>query len=260
LTGVSPKPVVDGAFANAAAYSVPAPGTVGDAGRNSIRGPSQFSTMRNSRDKLEFRLDAVETERVAARSLQYETGFSLPPGDYVIKMLARDTTTGRIGTYLKEFSIPDLARVEDRLRTSSVLLTQQRVASREALHTVRQRIPVDVANPLVRHGQRLVPSVTRTFTRGRPLYVFLEAHPGDAGALAAWVAFYRDDRLIVQTPVQAIERGAATEPAAVPIELAVALTSLEPGEYTCQVTVLGPGAGRATFWRAVVTIAEGRDP
>lgn len=214
------------------------------------------TTMRNSRDRLEFSLDALQTERVAARPLQYETGFSLLPGNYVIKLLARDTTTGAIGTYLREFSIPNLARVEDRLPTSSVLLTQQRVPSREALFTVRQRVPVDVANPLYQDGQRLVPSVTRTFSRARPLHVFLEAYPAAPGAMTAWVAFYRDDRLVHETPVQGIDGGAATGRAAAPIHLTMPLTALEPGDYTCQVTVLDHAGHRATFWRAKVTIAR----
>ena len=43
LTGVSPAPLSPDAYANAAAYDTPFAGTWGDAGRNSIRGPSQFS-------------------------------------------------------------------------------------------------------------------------------------------------------------------------------------------------------------------------
>jgi VWFA-related protein len=214
------------------------------------------TTMRNARDKLEFDLDMLQTARVAARSLQYETGFSLLPGNYVVKLLARDTTTGRIGTYLREFSIPNLARVEDRLPTSSVLLTQQRVASREALFTVRQQIPVDVANPLFHDGERLVPSVTRTFSRARPLHVFLEAYPAEAGPLAAWVTFYRDGRVVHETAVHGIKGDVATARGAVPIHLTVPLASLAAGDYDCQVTVLEPAGNRATFWRAVVSIAQ----
>jgi trimeric autotransporter adhesin len=41
LTGVSPEPVANGSYANPAAYSAPAPGEWGNAGRNSIRGPGQ---------------------------------------------------------------------------------------------------------------------------------------------------------------------------------------------------------------------------
>ncbi len=42
LTGVSPVPAA-GTYANPAAYSAPLPGTWGNAGRDSIRGPAQFS-------------------------------------------------------------------------------------------------------------------------------------------------------------------------------------------------------------------------
>jgi hypothetical protein len=42
-TGVSPAPVTTGTYANPAAFVVPAAGTWGNAGRNSLRGPAQFS-------------------------------------------------------------------------------------------------------------------------------------------------------------------------------------------------------------------------
>ena len=43
LTSISPEPIADDSYANPAAYVAPAPGTWGTAGRNSIRGPAQFS-------------------------------------------------------------------------------------------------------------------------------------------------------------------------------------------------------------------------
>lgn len=43
LTGVPVAPTESGSYANAAAFAAPAPGTWGNAGRNSIRGPSQFA-------------------------------------------------------------------------------------------------------------------------------------------------------------------------------------------------------------------------
>jgi hypothetical protein len=43
LTGVPPAPATPGSYANAAAYTTPLPGSWGDAGRNSIRGPAQFA-------------------------------------------------------------------------------------------------------------------------------------------------------------------------------------------------------------------------
>lgn len=43
LTGVATGPTAPGAYVNSAAYMAPLPGTWGDAGRHSIRGPAQFS-------------------------------------------------------------------------------------------------------------------------------------------------------------------------------------------------------------------------
>ena len=43
LTGVSIDPTAAGSYANPAAYAAPLVGSWGDAGRNSIRGPAQFS-------------------------------------------------------------------------------------------------------------------------------------------------------------------------------------------------------------------------
>ena len=66
LTGVSPTPVVAGTYANEDAYAPPAPGTLGDAGRHSIRGPAQFSLDLSAsrlfqlprRLRVEWRIDA----------------------------------------------------------------------------------------------------------------------------------------------------------------------------------------------------------
>jgi hypothetical protein len=67
LTGVSSKPVESGSYANAAAFPSPAAGAWGNAGRNSLRGPSQFSfdasltrTFRlKGRLNLEYRISAT---------------------------------------------------------------------------------------------------------------------------------------------------------------------------------------------------------
>jgi hypothetical protein len=219
---------------------------------------------------------------VAQRPIQYETGFSLLPGDYVIKVLVRDATTGRIGTYLRSFAIPNLEREQARLPISSVMLTQQRVASADALFSVRQTIPVEVANPLFHEGRRFVASVTRTFSQGRPLYVFLQAYqrdrpPPEAAAgqaqpspeatarqaeaqamrpLAAFVTFSRDGVKVFETEPIGITEGWDPKFRAVPVRLTVPLTSLAPGDYQCQVTVLDPAGERAAFWRARIAIVR----
>jgi hypothetical protein len=83
LTGVSPEPVVAGTYANEAAYAPPLPGTLGDAGRNSIRGPSQFSLDLSAsrlfqlprRLRVEWRIDARNVlNRVTFSSINTTVG------------------------------------------------------------------------------------------------------------------------------------------------------------------------------------------
>ena len=65
-----------------------------------------------------------------------------------------------------------------------------------ALHSVRQKIAADAANPLVYEGQKLIPSVTRVFSKSRDLYVFLQAYQRSTSGtqpLVAFVSFYRGD-------------------------------------------------------------------
>jgi hypothetical protein len=223
--------------------------------------------MRNSRDKLEFTLDAAAAADAARRPIQYEAGFSVLPGHYVLKVLARDLTTGRIGTFIQKFVVPNLERETARLPISTVVLSTQRVAPSDTLYTVRQKIAATVANPLVHDGLKLVPSVTRTFSAGATLLIYLEAYERDAQdtntagstaaarPLLAYVTFYRDAVQIFQSEIAA---AGTWDPKrkAVPIRLSVAAGQLEAGAYECQVTVLDPSGGRAAFWRSPVTVVR----
>jgi VWFA-related protein len=218
-------------------------------------------TIRNAKDILKYTLDPAKAAEVARRPIQYETGFSLLPGNYVIKVLARDTTTGRMGTYMKPFTVPNLERQQASLPISTVVLSSQRVASSDALFTVKQKISADVANPLVFEGQKLIPSVTRTFSARRPLLVFLQAYERDLPAqgtmrpLVAFVTFYRDGAKVYETDPLGID---SWDPKlrAVPIRFSIPLSDLKPGNYDCQVTVLDSTAGKAAFWRAGIVIVK----
>ena len=115
----------------------------------------------------------------------------------MIKFLARDAETGSIGTYQAAFTVPNLNREEKRVPISSVVLSSQRVPLGDALYTVQQKVAAEAVNPLVYDGQKLIPSVTRVFSRSRDLYVFLQAYERDATTtqpLVAFVSFYRGQR------------------------------------------------------------------
>ena len=134
------------------------------------------NTIQNLRDKLDIKLSDSTASQLATHPIQYETGFTLLPGKYVIKYLARDAETGRIGTYQMSFAIPNLNKEEKRVPISSVVLSSQRVPLGDSIYNVKQKIDAEAANPLVLDGQKLIPSVTRVFSKSRDLYVFLQAY------------------------------------------------------------------------------------
>jgi VWFA-related protein len=92
------------------------------------------STVTNVRDHVNIKLSDATAAELAHRPIEYDTGFTLLPGKYRIKLLARDDETGRIGTYETTFTIPNLNKEEIRVPISSVVLSSQRVVLNQALY------------------------------------------------------------------------------------------------------------------------------
>jgi VWFA-related protein len=213
-------------------------------------------TIQNVRDKLDIKLSDDTAAQLAKRPIQYETGFTLLPGKYVIKFLARDAETGRVGTFQTAFAIPNLNREEKRIPISSVVLSSQRVPFGDALYNA-QKNDVQAANPLVFDGQKLIPSVTRVFSRTRDLYVFLQAYERSATStqpLVAFVTFYRGEAKALETAPLPVTDGLELRSKAVPLRFSVPLESLPAGRYDVQVTVVDPAGQKAAFWRAPVVL------
>ena len=57
----------------------------------------------------------------------------------MIKFLARDDETGRIGTYQTNFVIPNLNKEEAHVPISSVVLSSQRVDLKDALFNAEKK-------------------------------------------------------------------------------------------------------------------------
>ena len=56
---------------------------------------------------MDIKLSGETAAELAKRPIEYDTGFTLLPGTYTIKFLARDDETGRIGTYMSKFVDPE---------------------------------------------------------------------------------------------------------------------------------------------------------
>jgi VWFA-related protein len=249
-------------------------------------------TVSNVRDNVNIKLTDTTAAELAKRPIEYDAGFTLSPGHYTMKFLARDDETGRMGTYQTNFVIPNLNKETRRVPVSSVVLSSQRVDLTDAIFNAnsgKESAKNNAMNPLVQDGRKLIPSVTRVFSSGRDLYVYLQAYAkggvlpdpvapaagstaasaagAAAGATAAaagatastsatpdppliaFVTFYRDQAKVFETDQVALEPQAGTRLGVTPVRFTVKLGELPPGEYECQVSVLDPTRRRASFWQ-----------
>ncbi|MBZ5632252.1 MAG: VWA domain-containing protein [Acidobacteriia bacterium] len=221
------------------------------------------STVSNVRDKADVKLSDLTAAELAKRPYAYDTGFTLLPGKYTIKMLVRDAETGRIGTYQSTFVVPNLNKEEKRITISSVVLSSQRVDMRDAVFNAakdKEKGQIQQsANPLVQEGVKLVPSVTRVFTRSQDMYVYLQAYQQNADTphpLIAFVTFYRGQTKAFETPPIQVTESLNNRLKTMPLKFSFPLQRLAPGEYLCQVTVIDPTGEKAAFWQAPVMLAQ----
>jgi len=216
------------------------------------------TTIQNVRDKADIKLSGETAAKLAKQPIEYDTGFTLLPGKYTIKFLARDAETGRIGTYETPFIIPNLNKELKRIPISSVVLSSQRVDLKEALYNaLKTKDQAEVTNPLVQDRQKLIPSVTRVFSKAREMYVYLQAYEPGATAtqpLVAFVAFYRGQSKVLETPPSSVTDGLNNRLKTMPVRFDLSLDQLPPGAYTCQVTVLDPAGQKAAFWQAPIVV------
>jgi VWFA-related protein len=220
------------------------------------------NTVSNVRDNVNIKLADTTAAELAHRPIEYDSGFTLLPGKYMIKFLARDDETGRIGTFQTNFVIPNLNKETSSVPISSVVLSGQRVDMKDALYDAmkgKDQAKAIAANPLVVDGRKLIPSVTRVFSRGRELYVYLQGYEQTATAtkpLVAYVSLYRDHAKVFESNAIAVTPMANGKLAPVPMTFTVALSKLPQGTYDCQVTVLDPTDAKATFWQEPIRVID----
>jgi VWFA-related protein len=222
------------------------------------------STVSNVRDNVNIKLSDATAAELAKRPIEYDTGFTLLPGKYMIKFLARDDETGRIGTYQTNFVIPNLNKEEKHIPISSVVLSSQRVDLKEALFDAakaKDMAKESAVNPLVQDGKKLVPSVTRVFSTTRELFVYFQAYKPPVpeskvagGPIFAFVSLYMGGNKVFETPSTAMTPNATSRLGTMPMSFNLGVNGLPPGEYDCQVTVLDPETRKVTFWRAPILL------
>jgi hypothetical protein len=218
------------------------------------------TTQTNIRDHFDAKLSDATATEWAKRPVVFSSGYTLLPGKYTIKVLARDDETGRIGTFQTSFVVPNLSKETKRVPISSVVLSGQRQPYANAIYNVangKEQAKQTAVDPLVQNGQQLVPSVTRVFSKGRSLYVFLQAYEQGAATaqpLMGYVSFYQGQTKVYETQLVEVSPNPNTRLETAPLNFTVDLSQLQPGKYDCQVTVLDPTGAKGAFWQAPILL------
>jgi VWFA-related protein len=185
---------------------------------------------------------------LAGKQVLYQSGVTLPPGRFSVKVVVRENTTGRMGSYEAPIVVPELKQAP--MKVSSVVLSTQ-------LQAVAAKTKTD--NPLVRDGVQLLPNLTHVVGRDQKLFFYYEVYdPGQAAGsgpqLRTSLAFYRGKVKVFETPV--VERTTVDAPdrhAAI-FQFEVPASSFKPGLYTCQINIIDTVAGKFDFPRVLFAV------
>jgi VWFA-related protein len=219
------------------------------------------------RDGIKVRLSEETAAQLASRPVAYDTGFSLPPGKYSMKFLARENETGKMGTYESKFVIPDLSTAgQTGLKVSSVIWSNQRQVLKDSLASADNNRKVVQSDPLVQDGQKLVPSITHVFRKDQNLYVYLEVYdPGVTGeenkpSVAATISFYRGKTKTFESQPVRLDAFALKRAQTLPVKLQAALAGVAAGRYTCQVNIVDENGRKFAFARTDIVVLPNQKP
>ncbi len=212
----------------------------------------------NVRDTIKVKVSEGAAQ-LASKNIQYDTGFTLSPGKYRLKFLARENQGGKMGTFETDFVVPNLNSDSKGLRVSSVVWSGQRQAVAEAIGAgANQKLLIN--HPLVQDGQKLIPSITRALSTKQNLFVYFEVYDPaqESGAktarVVAEVTFYRQGRKAFESAPVQLSALSPNRAGTMPVQFQVPLTSLKPGRYTCQVSVIDENARKFEFLRAPLVV------
>ena len=184
------------------------------------------------------------------RPLQYQGGVILPPGRYRLKFLAREDSSGRIGTFEEDLSLPDPD--PKQMELSSVLLSNQVETSKGSSEVKRSALGPDAklkATPLDTPGGRIVPSVTRVFTSDQKLLVFYQAYlpaNADSSKLRGGLVIFSNGEWVSETPLApAADVDEKSHVASFRVELP--LDKFPAGQYSVQAIAVDADGQQAAF-------------
>jgi hypothetical protein len=226
---------------------------------------SRHRSAASVRDTIPLKVSSDVAGRVTQRSIQYDTGVTLTPGTYKLRFVARENGEGKVGTFEAPFVIPNLAN-SNTLRTSSVILSNQREVVSDQIGGVKNNKKLLAQNPLIDGGRKLVPNVTKVFRPGQNLLAYVEVYdptipdgmpPNFRRAdVQANIAFYQNDRKVFETAAVQANRLSDSREGTIPVWLEMPIAKLLPGKYQCQINLIDGVGRKFAFPRASMAVLE----
>jgi VWFA-related protein len=153
----------------------------------------------------------------------------LKPGLYQVRVAARDSSSGRVGSSMQWIEIPDVS--QKRLALSSLLIGGQAIGSSNKTAQAQASAP-----------RAIQFSVDHRFSHSSHLgfWIFIYNAQRDAQGtpdVTAQVQVFRDNQSIVNTQPRKLSTAGMEDLARIPYAGDFALANLPPGRYILQITV-----------------------
>ncbi len=171
-----------------------------------------------ARDQVQVRLPAERADKIKSGGIFYSTGFQLKPGDYKLKFLVRDNTTGKLGGFEEAINVPTLDLKS--LSTSSIVLGSQitnarggDAASGVAHQGMMRRFQSMgiTYDPLVIGDKKIVPSIGNVFLNRQTIYVFFQVYGAQPDpqlqkpSIETYLMLLKDDTKILESEPQLVQ-------------------------------------------------------
>lgn len=210
------------------------------------------------RDGIQVKLTESDASKLGRKQLEYDTGVTLPPGDYILRFLARENQSGKMGTFETAFTVPDLSKDSTTVRVSSVVWSNQREPVGSSVGSAGTSSKLLAMHPLVQDGQKLVPSITRVFRKDQRLYVYFEVYDPAAGqqppSVAAELTLFRAKSKVFESEPVRLTQVSTNRSNTMAFRFQLPLSNLQPGQYTCQVNVIDEQARKFAFARSPLVV------
>ena len=181
------------------------------------------------------------------KQVLYQSGVTLPPGRFTVKVVVRENTGGTVGSFEAPVIVPELKQAA--VKVSSVVMSTQ----------LQRWDKGRTDNPLVRDGVQLLPNLTHVVGRTQRLYFYYEVYEpaavdGATPLVRTSLAFYRGKVKVFETPLVERSEVDALDRKASIFQFELPPGSLGPGLYTCQINIVDVGAGKFAFPRLTLLV------